>query len=226
MRNFKRDLLAEYIEKDERIRKLYNQIKDHPNHKRKLIVEESLNNKKGKITYSKRKVTIEMNITLGCESILILAHELMHYLLILDGALLPVEKVSNKEAESLIYILMRSITHHFLLKQKLDALGFEDLQKKYSLSDEPQEKPNSYYFDEITWLLELYDNSTLAKNYNFDSLREKFEQQQKSCIFDFLQNAPKKTIQDINEISECLIKSFKLEDSIELVDLECYTSQK
>jgi len=227
LRNFKRDLLAEFMEKDERIRKLYNQIEGHPNHKRKLIVEESVGNKKGKIMYGRQEITIEIDIALGDESILILAHELMHYLLVLDGALLPVEieeKVSS-EAESLKYILMKSITHHFLLKQRLDDVGFKDLQLYYPLSDEPLKMPYSYYYDEKTWLLELYDNSTFAKNYNFDSLREKFESQGMTSVFEFLQSEPKESIHDINEISNFLIKMFNVGDSIQLVNLDGYISQ-
>jgi hypothetical protein len=137
LKNYRRDLLLEFIEKDERLQDLYHQIKNHPEHKRKLIVNENFPGIKGRINYGRSQVNIEINISLGCESILILAHELIHYLLVLNGALLPIEIYDNisSEAESLKYILTKSITHHFLLKQELYSAGFKELQLRFALRE-------------------------------------------------------------------------------------------
>ena len=226
MKNYRNDLFTEFIKRDEKLQELYRQIENHPNHKRKITLEESLHEQKGKIIYDRRQVTIEINTKLGEESILILAHELMHYLLVLDGALLPItvkENVSSK-AESLEYILMKSITHHFLLKQKLDSIGFQEIQVHYALRDELEEVPSWYYHDEEFWLLELYDRSTFAKNYDFVALEERFELRGLNSVYELLQKSPKKTIEDINALSKSLIREFNCENILVLKELDEYTS--
>ncbi|WP_436373661.1 hypothetical protein [Cytobacillus sp. BC1816] len=226
MKDFRRDLLEEFIVKDERLRNLYNQIENHPEHKRKLTVEESFSRTKGRISYGRNEVSIEMDITLGSESILILAHELMHYLLILNGALLPIEMNDNppSDASSLKHFLMKSITHHFLLKRELDYAGFGELQLCFALSNELQEIPYDYFHDDKFWLLELYDRSTFAQNYNFVALREKFELHGLISIYNLLQSSPKDSISDINELSRILINEFNCENYLQLMNLDDYTS--
>ena len=208
-------MLNEFIEKDERIQSLYYRIENHPEHKRKLKVEEIKPGSKGKISYGRSEVIVELDINLGEESILVLAHEFMHYLLVLEGALLPIEKESeseiSSEAESLKYMLVKSITHHFLLKQELDSAGFEELQSKFALSDIIQEMPSCYFFEEETWSLELFDRSTFAINYPFSVLRERFESKKLTSVYELLENSPKETVEDINEISRALIREFNCE---------------
>lgn len=227
MKNFKRNLLEEFIEMDERISNLYEQIKKHPAHHRKLDIKESIN-KKGSIKYEKYMVSIQMDINLGEESVLILAHELMHYLLVLNGALLPVPKkdpIPNK-AESLQYMLMKSITHHFLLKKELDLQGFQELQIQFALSNNVYNARSDYYHDDEFWLVDLYDKSTFATEYDFETLKKKFEEADILPIYELLQSSAKETIEDINEISKKLIEVFKFEEYLGLADLNGYTDRK
>ncbi|WP_216830363.1 hypothetical protein [Alkalihalobacterium elongatum] len=223
--NFKRDLLREYIEMDDRIRELYSTITQHPNHKRDIKVYESYGKKKGEIQYLSKEVIIELDINLGDESILIMAHELMHYLLVLDGALLPVLKKENVTglAEGVKHILMSGLTHHFLLKTELDNRGFRELQSKYSLSNKVHSIPLYYYFDEKVCLLGLFDRSTFAKCYDFDALYNQFGEEGLSHEYEMLKNTSKNSIDDINEISFNLIRLLNCEDELQLKSLDDYT---
>lgn len=228
MKNFKRNLLEDFCKKDERIRNLYNQIENHPAHVRKLEVQQTFNDKKGSINYYKNTVTIEIDISYEDESVLILGHELMHYLLVLNGALLPVPKkdpIPNK-AESLQYMLMKSITHHFLLKKELDLQGFQELQIQFALSNKVYDARSDYYHDDEFWLIDLYDKSTFATEYDFENLKKKFEAADILPIYELLQSSAKETIEDINEISKKLIEVFKFEEYLGLADLNGYTDRK
>ncbi|PIC88556.1 hypothetical protein CSV71_14300 [Sporosarcina sp. P21c] len=227
MNMYKRDLLEEFSEKDARIRQLYEIITSHKNHKREIVIFDTTR-KKGSIDYKRSKVEIEFNVNLGEESILILAHELMHYILVLQGALLPVvmrkEEGSLDSAESISSILSQSITHHFLLKRRLDEIGFTDLHKKFALLNEIQEVPSQYYHGEKIWLLNLYDKSTFANNYNYDDLRLKFIEENMLDVYELLRNSPKENISDINRISQSLIDLFEVGEFLELKELDEYTS--
>lgn len=163
MRNFERNFLEEFCEKDE----------NHQDHCRILEIKGSFNDK-GCTTYSWDVLTIRIDINLGEEFVLVLDQELMHYVLVLNGALLPLRMLEwySFKVDSLEHMLMTN-THHFLLKKELDLQGFKELQ--YALSDTVYDMPIDHHHDNEYWLNEQYDKSTFARNFDFESVKEKFE---------------------------------------------------
>ncbi|AOM81907.1 hypothetical protein [Salisediminibacterium beveridgei] len=223
--NFRIDLLKEYIEMDKRIEELHKIINHHPEHKRSIKIEESNANGKGKIQYFKTEVIIELDVKLNEESILILGHELMHYLLILNGALLPVKINENNGGfeEGLNHFLMKGLTHHLLLKQELNNIGFEELQTEYSLCNSIQPMPPDFYFGYEMWLLELFDRSTFAENYDFASLKNQFSNEGLSEVYEILKSSSNVTIEGVNNISGKLIRIFNCENELKLKNIDYYT---
>lgn len=217
--------VKDFINKSERLNSIYQQCLSHKENLKDIRFYTSTKIK-GRIEYFSKYVEINFDY---CNefSELILAHELMHYLLVLEGALLPVPTMDElpDEVEFIRSIIMRGLTHHPLLKVRLDKAGYikEQEEDSISLATITTKMPIDYPVDnQIFWLLDKLDRSTFSFGIDLQKiLLPEFEKEGCSDLFNLFQQ-DFQTIKDINELSEELIKKLNLSEYIVMGDLKLY----
>nr|WP_259547319.1 hypothetical protein [Heyndrickxia oleronia] len=218
-------IVKDLIKSSPKLNNIYQQCLFHEGNHREIRFYTSTKIK-GRIEYFTKYV--EINFDLRNEfSELILAHELMHYLLVLDGALLPVPTRDELpyEVEFIRSIIMRGLTHHPLLKVRLDQVGYMKEQEDdfISLANFTADIPLNYPVDnKIYWLLDNLDRSTFSKGIDLNKLLlPEFEREGCSDLYNLFQQSFQ-TIGDINNLSIELIKKLNLSEYIVMGNLELY----
>ncbi|PHC43817.1 hypothetical protein COF09_11175 [Bacillus toyonensis] len=183
---------------------------------------------RGKIEYEKRYAVIEFNPYEG-DMELTLAHEIMHYILVLQGAKLPMlkENYSCDEVRLIYKRIMNGCTHHPLLAMELQRFGYRDkLHDESTLMYQPILEAERN-MDQITndLLLYLVDFKSFIFNDNpLEKLKRIFLHKNHEELFNLFLNQ-EINIEGVNNLTSNVISYFGMNDYIHLAVLEDYVTR-
>lgn len=190
------------------------------------FVETSEN--RGRIEYGKKGAVIEFNPNKG-DMELTLAHEIMHYILVLQGAKLPMlkEDCSCEEVQLIYKRIMNGCTHHPLLAKELQRFGYEDkLCEESNIMYQPISKA-SKNMDLITdeLLLYLVDFKVFIFNGNpLEQLRRIFLHKGHEELLNLFLNQ-EIDVEGLNTLTSSVINYFDMNECIHLDDLKNYVNR-
>lgn len=163
---------------------------------------------------------------------LLLAHELMHYIIVLEGGLLPVPRdpMRGSKVEYVRLCIMRGLTHHRLLIHRLEESGYSADIRKYSL------KASGLFFERDTYnaqedcrfkLLNCMDNRLFIRKSAVDKVfLPLVESEGLIRLYDKLCAIPPSErqcqVKRVNELSTEVIHTYDMDEEIEMVDLDEY----
>lgn len=183
---------------------------------------------RGRIEYEKKGAVIEFNPNKG-DVELTLAHEIMHYILVLQGAKLPMLKdnCSCEEVRLIYKKIMNGCTHHPLLAKELQNFGYSD--KLYDESDlmyQPILKA-IMNMDQITddLLLSLVDFKAFIFNKDpLENLEKVFLYKDHIALFQLFLNQDV-SIEGLNNLTSDVIDYFGMNDCIHVASLDDYVKR-
>ncbi|HDR4695473.1 hypothetical protein ABR775_14670 [Bacillus cereus] len=197
-----------------------------PGYKELRFVENS--GVRGKIEYEKHYTVIEFNPSVG-DIELTLAHEIMHYILVLQGAKLPMlkEKCSCEEVRLIYKRIMNGCTHHPLLATGLQKFGYSDkLCDESNLMYQPILEA-IINMDQITddLLLYLVDfKAFIFNNDPLDDLVKIFSYKNHTALLKMFLNQDM-NIEGLNKLTSDVINYFGMNDCIHLANLDDYVKR-
>ncbi|MFA2692165.1 hypothetical protein [Bacillus mycoides] len=123
--DFGRQSIEKLRTESARFSNLFNFCSSLPGYQELRFIETSKT--RGRIEYEKKGAVIEFDPNKG-DMELTLAHEIMHYILVLQGAKLPMlkENCSCEEVRLIYKRIMNGCTHHPLLAKELQNFGYSD----------------------------------------------------------------------------------------------------
>ncbi|PEL47293.1 hypothetical protein [Bacillus toyonensis] len=183
---------------------------------------------RGRIEYEKRGAVIEFDPNKG-DMELTLAHEIMHYILVLQGAKLPMlkENCSCEEVRLIYKRIMNGCTHHPLLAKELQNFGYSDkLCDESDLMYQPILEA-TMNMDQITddLLLCLVDYKAFIFNRDpLEDLEDIFLYKDHTALLQLFLDQDM-NIEGVNNLTSNVIDYFGMNDCIHLASLDDYVKR-
>lgn len=192
----------------------------------KRTFEQKLSSSRGNIVFT-GMVSIEYNEDRRYSE-LSLAHEFMHYLLVLEGAKLPAPHPPDHL--QFLHRCLMNAPHHTVLLHRLRQQAYSnDIdQDSFSVSELTKRPPDDLFYQPNScreWLLSRMNIRLFVTDQTADAtLRPYAEKQGIADLYDMICAPPPSTnqIEHINSLSEAVIETYQLHDHIALVDVEEY----